>query len=92
MIVHRPEATEPQREAYRETAQKLSPVILELSRKTQPLLEHEVSATFSGNRTYGTVFHAEKTASPDFRYFSRKIRRKKILHWRWHCELTSRRP
>ena len=21
-----------------------------------------------------------------------KIRRKKILHWRWHCELTSRRP
>ena len=34
--------------------------------------EDEVSATFSGNRTYGTVFHAEKTASPDFRYFSRK--------------------
>ena len=72
MIVHRPEATEAQREAYRETAQKLRPVILELSRKTQPLLEHEVSATFSGNRVYGTVFHAEKTASPDFRYFSRK--------------------
>ena len=72
MIVHRPEATEAQRAAYRETAQKLRPVILELSRKTQPLLEHEVSATFSGNRTYGTVFHAEKTVSPDFRYFSRK--------------------
>ena len=50
MIVHRPEATEAQRAAYRETAQKLRPVILELSRKTQPLLEHEVSATFSGNR------------------------------------------
>lgn len=72
MIVHRPEATEAQKEAYRETAQHLRPVILELSRKTQPLLEHEVSATFSGNRVYGTVFHAEKTASPDLRYFSRK--------------------
>ncbi|KAI4452224.1 hypothetical protein C823_006806 [Eubacterium plexicaudatum ASF492] len=72
MIVHRPEATEAQKDAYRETAQQLRPVILELSRKTQPLLEHEVSVTFSGNRVYGTAFHAEKTASPDLRYFSRK--------------------
>lgn len=72
MIVHCPETTEAQRQAYRETVQKLRPVIRELSRKTQPLLEYEASASFSGNRVYGTMFHAQKTASPDFRYFSRK--------------------
>lgn len=72
MIVHYPKATEAQREAYRETSQKLRPIIRELSRKTQPLLEYEVSASFSGNRVYGTRFHAEKTASPDLRCFSRK--------------------
>lgn len=72
MIVHRPEATEAQRQAYQKTAQKLLPVIRELSRKTQPLLAYEASASFSGNRTYGTVFQAQKTASPDFRYFLKK--------------------
>lgn len=72
LIVHRPTATEAQRQAYQEMAQKLRPVIRELSRKTQPLLEYEASVSSSGNRAYGTMFHAEKTASPDFRYFSRK--------------------
>lgn len=72
MIVHRPEATKAHKKAYREAVLRLRPVVLELCRKTQPLLEHEESVTFSGSRVYGTAFHAEKTASPDLRYFSRK--------------------
>lgn len=72
MIVHRPEATETGRQEYQKMAQKLRPIIRELARKTQPLLEYEAAVSSSGNRVYGTMFHAEKTASPDFRYFSRK--------------------
>lgn len=72
MIVHRPEATPEQRQAYKETAAKLLPVIRELSRKVEPLLEHEASVSSSQNRLYGTRFHAEKAASPDYRYFSKK--------------------
>ena len=72
MIVHRPESTEEQRKAYRKMSLELQSVIRELARKTKPLLEYEESFTFSGNRVYGTMFHAEKTASPDFRHFSRK--------------------
>ncbi len=72
MIVHCPEATEAEEELYRNEAQRLQPIIRELLRKTKPVLEQEVSESFSGSRVYGTVFQAEKTASPDFRYFAKK--------------------
>lgn len=72
MIVHRPEAKRSDCQRYRQIAAELMPVIRELIRQTQPLLEHEVSVEFTQNRVYGTKFHAEKTASPDFRYFSKK--------------------
>ncbi len=72
MIVHRPESTAAHRQEYRQIASALMPVIRELTRKTEPLLEHEVSAEFAGKRVFGTKFHAEKVASPDFCYFSKK--------------------
>lgn len=72
MVVHRPEATSVDRQAYRQFAAELLPVIRELIRRTQPLLKHEVSAEFTQNRVYGTKFHGEKVASPDFHYFSKK--------------------
>ncbi|WP_330373263.1 AAA family ATPase [Kineothrix alysoides] len=72
MIVHRPESTAAHRQEYRQIASALMPVIRELTRKTEPLLEHEVSVELSGNRVFGTKFHAEKVASPDFRHFSKK--------------------
>lgn len=72
MIVHRPESTPEQRQEYREIASALMPVIQELTRKTEPLLEHEIAGSFAKNRVCGSRFHAEKTAVPDFRYFSKK--------------------
>ena len=47
MIVRRPESTPEQRREYREIASSLMPVIQELTRKTEPLLEHEISAAVS---------------------------------------------
>ncbi len=72
MIVHRPEATPAHREEYQQIVSTLMQVIRELTRKTEPLLEHEVSLEISPNRVYGTRFHAEKVASPDYRHFSKK--------------------
>ena len=72
MIVHRPESTPEQQQEYREIASALMPVIQELTRKTEPLLEHEIATEFAKNRVYGSRFHAEKAAVPDFRYFSKK--------------------
>ena len=72
LIIHRPEASEAQRAEYRAFAARLLPVIRELTRKTQPLLEYEVSPEFAAKRVYGTKFHAENVASPDFRSFSKK--------------------
>ena len=72
MIVHRPESTPEQQQEYQEIASALMPVIRELTRKTEPLLEHEIASEFAKNRVYGSRFHAEKVASPDFRYFSKK--------------------
>lgn len=72
MIVHRPESTLEQQQEYRKIASTLMPVIQELTRKTEPLLEHEIAVEFAKNRVYGSRFHAERTATPDFRYFSRK--------------------
>lgn len=50
----------------------LMPVIRELIRKTNPLLEHELSAEFAKSRLYGTKFCADQVASMDFRTFARK--------------------
>ncbi len=72
VIVHRLESTPEQKQEYRQIASALMPVIQELARKTQPMLEFEISAEYDKNRVYGTKFHAEKVASPDFRYFSKK--------------------
>ncbi|WP_026895873.1 AAA family ATPase [Clostridiisalibacter paucivorans] len=72
LIVHRPEATAQNREEYHNMAATLLPVIRELIRKTNPLLEHEVSAEFSKSQLYGTKFCADQAASLDFRVFARK--------------------
>jgi MoxR-like ATPase len=72
LIVHRPEATAQNREEYHNMAAALLPVIRELIRKTNPLLEHEVSAGFAKSQLYGTKFCADQAASLDFRVFARK--------------------
>lgn len=72
MIVRRPESTPEHQQEYRKIASALMPVIQELTRKTEPLLEHEIAVEFAKNRVYGSRFHAEKAAAPDFRYFSKK--------------------
>lgn len=69
LIVHRPEANEQNREEYYNMAATLLPVIRELIRKTNPLLEHEVSAEFAKSQLYGTKFCADQSASLDFRSF-----------------------
>lgn len=72
LIVHRPEATGQNREEYKNMTATLLPVIRELIRKTNPLLEHEVSAEFAKPQLYGTKFCADQVASLDFRVFARK--------------------
>lgn len=72
LIVHRPEATAQNREDYQSRASALLPVIRELIRKTNPLLEHEVSAEFAKSQLYGTRFCADQAASLDYRVFARK--------------------
>lgn len=72
LVVHRPEATAQNREEYYSMAATLLPVIRELIRKTNPLLEHEVSAEFAKSQIYGTKFCADQVASMDFRVFARK--------------------
>lgn len=72
LVVHRPEATEEHRQEYGKILSALQPVVQELVRKTRPLLEHETAVSISPNKVYGVRFQAERTASPDFRYFSRK--------------------
>ena len=72
LIVHRPEAAAQDREEYNSMIATLMPVIRELIRKTNPLLEHEVSAEFAKSQLYGTKFCADQAASLDFRLFARK--------------------
>ena len=72
LIVHRPEATAQNREEYHNMATTLLPVIRELIRKTNPLLEHEVSSEFAKSQLYGTKYCADQAASLDFRVFARK--------------------
>lgn len=59
LIVHRPEVTYQNREEYNRMMTTLMPVIRELIRKTNPLLEHELSAEFAKSRLYGTKFCAD---------------------------------
>lgn len=72
LIVHRPVATSWDREEYNKIAVTVLPIIRELIRKTNPLLEHEVSAEFAKSQLYGTKFCADQLASLDFRVFARK--------------------
>lgn len=72
LIIHRPEAETSHQTEYCAIAFKLIPVIEETVRKMKPVLEHEVSNDFRKSQTYGTRFHAEQIATPDFRYFSKK--------------------
>ncbi len=72
LIVHRPEAAAQDREEYNSMIATLMPVIRELIRKTNPLLEHEVSVEFAKSQLYGTKFCADQAASLDFRVFARK--------------------
>ncbi|WZL78270.1 AAA family ATPase [Eubacteriales bacterium mix99] len=72
LIVHRPEVTDQNREEYNSMIATLMPVIRELIRKANPLLEHEVSAEFAKSQLYGTKFCADQVASMDFRTFARK--------------------
>ncbi|WP_075979957.1 AAA family ATPase [Bacillus massilinigeriensis] len=72
LIVHLPEATTGNMEEYHNRAATLLPVTRELIRKTNPLLEHEVSSEFAKFQLYGTKFCADQAASLDFRVFARK--------------------
>ncbi len=72
LIVHRPEATAQNREEYHNMDDTLLPVIRELIRKTNPLLEHEVSSELAKSQLYGTKFCADRVSTPDFRVFARK--------------------
>lgn len=72
MIVRHAESGPEDEDAYRRAASVLHPVIEELRRRVEPLLEHEVAAERSGGRLYGTMFHAERAVAPDLRHFSRR--------------------
>lgn len=73
LIVHRPEVTDKHREEYHKIASELMPVIRELIRKTNPLLEDDVSNEFAKAQLHGTKFCAERLATMDFRVFARKL-------------------
>lgn len=73
LVVHRPNADEEQRAAYRQYAAALMPVIRELVRKTSPLLIHESSEGFAPAKLYGSRFDAGRVAAQDLRTFSRKL-------------------
>ena len=72
LIVHRPDVTPKNKEEYNKIVIALHPIIRELIRKTNPLLEHEVSLEFAKSQLYGTNFCADQVASLDFRVFARK--------------------
>lgn len=73
LIVHRPEITELNKAEYDSMTSDIIPVISELIRKINPLLEHESSPEFAKSQLYGTKFNADQAASLDFRVFSRKL-------------------
>ena len=72
LIVHRAEITEEHRAEYKRLSAELMPVIRELIRTSEPLLEHEISNHALKSQLYGTTFCADKLAAKDFRYFARK--------------------
>lgn len=72
MIVHRPEITQKDKEAYQQLVLELSPTIEEMIRRAMAILEHEHSESMIKNKMYGTHYCIENVAKQDFRYFSRK--------------------
>lgn len=72
-IVHRPEWDLENKEEYLRLSKDLLPIIMQIARKTIPLLEHEVSTEFAKNHYYGNQFQADHIAYKDFRYFSKKL-------------------
>ena len=72
LIVHRPEATLEGEAEYKQLWSELMPVIQQLVRKVNPLLEFELANDFIKSHVYGTKFNADRVVSQDFRYFSKK--------------------
>lgn len=72
LIVHRPKVALQHQLAYEQLSKTLLPVILEIARKTQPLLVHEQTMEFAKNHYYGSKFQADHVVYQDFRYFSKK--------------------
>lgn len=72
LIVHRPEYTLESQQEYISLSKELMPVVLEIARKTLPLLEHEITSEFARNHCYGSKFQADSVAYRDFRYFAKK--------------------
>ncbi len=72
LIVHRPQVLQAYCEEYYRRLKKLTPVINELVRKTEQLLEHETSADFVRHHVYGSKFNAGSIINQDFRYFEKK--------------------
>lgn len=70
LIVHRPEEKLGYKEEYDKICSELIPIIEEITRKTKPLLDHEISREISKGHVYGTKFHADRVVTQDFKYFS----------------------
>lgn len=72
LIVHRPDYDRENQQEYVTLSKELMPIVREISRKTLPLLEHEVSSEFARNHYYGSKFQADSVAYRDYRYFAKK--------------------
>lgn len=72
LIVHTPDCNDENKEEYSRLKKELMPVVSEIARKTLPLLQYEVSQSYTRNHYYGGRFQADSVAYRDFRYFSRK--------------------
>ncbi|MBB3114487.1 nitric oxide reductase activation protein [Paenibacillus phyllosphaerae] len=72
LIVHRPEYTREDREAYARTVKDLLPVVQEIARRAMPILTHDISVDYAGRHYYGSRFRADRLAYVDFRHFAKK--------------------
>ncbi|RNB77485.1 vWA domain-containing protein [Brevibacillus panacihumi] len=72
LIVHRPDYDQENQQEYIRLSKGLMPIVQEISRKTLPYLEHEVSSDFARNRYYGSKFQADSVAYRDYKYFAKK--------------------
>ncbi|WP_409346743.1 vWA domain-containing protein [Paenibacillus sp. MBLB4367] len=72
LIVHRPEYVPDNEQEYVSLSNEVMPAVLEIARKTLPLLKHEISSEFARNHYYGSKFQADSVAYRDFRYFAKK--------------------